>query len=145
MILTHQFVEYVPEQLEPGVLYVSIPYATVVHKCCCGCRQEVVTPLSPTDWELTFDGNTVSLDPSIGNWNFPCQSHYWIKRNRVHWAPQWSRADIDAGRAQDRSAKQRYFAVSASMDERQPDGRQNQNAGLLLRLKALLQRLTRLP
>lgn len=145
MMLTHQFVEYVPEQLEPGVLYVSIPYATVVHKCCCGCGQEVVTPLSPTDWELTFDGKTVSLDPSIGNWNFPCQSHYWIKRNHVHWAPQWSRADIDAGRAQDRSAKQRYFAVSAFMDEGQPDGRQNQNARLLLRLKVLLQRLTRLP
>ncbi len=64
-------------------LYVSIEFTTVVHKCCCGCGREVVTPLSPTDWKLTFDGVSISLHPSIGSWNLPCQSHYWIRHNRV--------------------------------------------------------------
>ena len=59
--MTHRFVEYVPDELEDGVLYVSIPFATVSHRCCCGCRHEVVTPLTPTDWSLTFDGESVSL------------------------------------------------------------------------------------
>jgi len=28
----------------------------------------------------------VSLAPSIGNWSFPCNSHYWITGNEVRWA-----------------------------------------------------------
>ena len=107
--LTHKFVEYMPEALDEDVVYVSIPYALVSHKCCCGCGEEVVTPLSPTDWELIFDGDTVSLYPSIGNWNFKCRSHYWIRRNRVEWAPQWSGEQIEAVRYLDSLAKDRYF------------------------------------
>jgi hypothetical protein len=105
----HQFVESVPQTIDDGVLYVSIKYATAVHKCCCGCGIEVVTPLTPTDWELTFDGESVSLGPSIGNWSFPCQSHYWIIRNRVKWARRWTRREIEAGRSDDKSAKNEYF------------------------------------
>jgi len=65
--LTHEFVEFIPDVLKDGTLCVSMEYATVVHKCCCGCGKEVVTPLSPTDWNLIFNGKTISLDPSIGN------------------------------------------------------------------------------
>jgi hypothetical protein len=60
-----------------------------------------VTPLSPTDWKLTFDGETISLSPSIGNWSLKCQAHYWIERNQVRWAGRWSRDEIEAGRASD--------------------------------------------
>src|SRR5437879_2927469 len=114
VILKHDFVDYIPDKLDDSVLYVSIKYATVVHRCCCGCGREVVTPLSPTDWQLTFDGETMSLDPSIGNWNFPCQSHYWIKHDRATWAPRWSRKEIEAGRSRDRSAKERYFNTTTT-------------------------------
>ena len=107
--LTHRFVEFVPEVLEKNVLYVSLTYGTVSHQCCCGCGREVVTPLTPTDWKLTFDGETVSLYPSIGNWNFPCQSHYWIDRNQVEWAGKWSKNQIAGERARDRLAKERHF------------------------------------
>jgi hypothetical protein len=107
--LAHEFVEFIPDVLEEEKIYVSMEYATVVHKCCCGCGKEVVTPLSPTDWKLIFNGKTISLDPSIGNWGFPCRSHYWIRNNRVKWAEQWTQARIEAGRAHDRWAKERYF------------------------------------
>ncbi|MBK7970270.1 MAG: hypothetical protein IPK08_15745 [Bacteroidetes bacterium] len=66
--IQHKFVEFIPDVIEGGVLYISIEYCTAIHKCACGCGNEVVTPLSPTDWEITFNGKTVSLDPSIGNW-----------------------------------------------------------------------------
>jgi hypothetical protein len=108
-ILKQEFVEYIPGELSDGVVYVSIPFATAVHKCACGCGNEVITPLSPTDWRLTFDGKTISLQPSIGNWNFPCQSHYWIFRNQVRWAPRMARSDIEAGRRRDRRGKEAYF------------------------------------
>ena len=62
IVLKHEFVEFIPEHLPEGTIYVSIRFATASHKCCCGCGKEVVTPLSPTDWKLTFDGETISLD-----------------------------------------------------------------------------------
>ena len=117
--LTHQFVEYIPQELKDGTVYVSISFATAAHKCCCGCGTEVVTPLTPTDWQLTFDGETISLDPSIGNWSFECQSHYWIRRNRVKWAPRWSQRETQAGRSNDRRAKQRYFESADTLSRTQ--------------------------
>lgn len=64
-----------------------------MHLCACGCRTKVVTPISSTEWRLIYDGESVSLYPSIGNWQFPCQSHYWIRRNEIRWAREWS-ADL---------------------------------------------------
>ena len=103
------FVHHIPERVVAGEIYISVEHGTVVHSCCCGCEREVVTPLSPTDWRLTFDGETISLDPSIGNWAYPCRSHYWITRNRVRWAAQWSQDKIDAARALDRTTKKRFY------------------------------------
>jgi len=118
--LRHEFVEFVPEVLEAGTLYISVVYATATHLCCCGCGQKVVTPLSPTDWTLTFNGETVSLDPSIGNWSFPCRSHYWIKRNEARWAGQWTDRQIQAGRAQDVEAKARQFGETVEQETPRP-------------------------
>jgi hypothetical protein len=107
--LTHEFVEFIPDELKDGTIYVSLPYATVAHKCCCGCGNEVITPLSPTDWKLIFDGESISLHPSIGNWSFACQSHYWIDRNGIKWARRWSQEEIDDGRDYDSMAKESYY------------------------------------
>ncbi len=107
--LTPEFVEYIPENLSNGVLYVSMIYATAVHLCCCGCEEEVVTTLSPSDWQMTFDGRAVSLTPSIASWNLACQSHYWIIKNQVAWSGRWSSRHIDAGREWDQRRKAAYF------------------------------------
>jgi hypothetical protein len=78
-----------PPTLEEGIVYISIKYGIISHKCCCGCGNEVVTNLSPNGWSLIYDGQTVTLHPSIGNWNFKCRSHYWIRKDRVEWAEDW--------------------------------------------------------
>ncbi|MHB0886809.1 MAG: DUF6527 family protein [Bacillota bacterium] len=119
--LTHRFVDCIPTHLEDGVVYVSIPFAMVAHKCCCGCGNEVFTPLSPTDWRLTYDGQTISLAPSIGNWGFACRSHYWIEHNRVKWAARWSQERIAAGRAKDILAKESYYGNSETGDKKPKD------------------------
>jgi len=111
LALKHEFVQYVPEVLEEGTLYVSFEYATAAHRCCCGCGNQVITPLSPTDWTLTFDGESVTLHPSIGNWSLPCQSHYWIRNNRTSWAGPMSKRDVDLGRARDLAMKKRYYTA----------------------------------
>lgn len=110
--LKHEFVEYIPNDLKEGTLYICTAFGTAAHKCCCGCGKEVVTPIGPTDWRVTVEGDSVSLDPSIGNWSFECQSHYWIKRNRVIWAPRWSKKRIAAARASDKLEKERYYSGS---------------------------------
>jgi hypothetical protein len=84
--MNHQFVETIPKELNNNVLYISLKYNTIIHKCPCGCGEEVVTPLSPYDWKLTYNGESISLYPSIGNWNYKCRSHYWIKNSTVVWS-----------------------------------------------------------
>lgn len=112
--LRHEFVDLLPPSLEPGVLYVSIKYKNMVHLCCCGCGSKVVTPISPTGWQLTYDGKSVSVYPSIGSWQLACRSHYWIEGNRINWAEQWSPRKIEAGYARDRLEKDRYYGSKPS-------------------------------
>ena len=103
MRLTHivpQFVTSFPEELEAGHLYVSDRFSTASHLCACGCGREVVTPLSPSQWVLTFEGS-VSLRPSIGNWLLPCQSHYVIDHGAIRWARSFTTDEIRRNRESD--------------------------------------------
>jgi len=109
MKITYKFVKFIPEKLDDKTVYISIDFCTVVHKCLCGCGNEVVTPLSPTDWKLTFDGDSISLHPSIGNWSFKCKSHYWIIGNRVVWSKKWSKEKIDINRKMDFAEKMNFY------------------------------------
>ena len=110
--LEPRFVEFVPEELEEATLYISMTYGTASHLCCCGCGTKVVTPITPTDWSMRFDGDTVSLFPSIGNWDQPCRSHYVIERNRVIPHGLCSEEDIEASRTARTEAKGRYYGAA---------------------------------
>ena len=119
--LEHRFIEHIPERLEPGILYVSMEYATSAHSCCCGCGEEVVAPFTPTDWKMTFDGESISLRPSIGNWTLKCRSHYVIDRGKVVEAGPWSDEQVEAERRRDRTAKARFYGESPKVEPlRQP-------------------------
>jgi hypothetical protein len=120
IVLKPEFVEFIPEQLEERTLYVAAKYRTVVHLCCCGCGRKVVTPLSPTAWKLTFDGVHITLHPSVGNWNLPCKSHYWIERNQVKWAGRWTPGQIEAGRAAEERARAEYYGEDLPQTEPKP-------------------------
>jgi hypothetical protein len=111
IILKYKFVEFIPAELEEDIIYVSMRFGTASHLCACGCGNKVVTPIQPTDWILIFDGKTVSFHPSIGNWSFPCRSHYWIRNNRVQWAGKLSQKEINLGRDYDRRSKEQYFGT----------------------------------
>ncbi len=107
------YVEFIPKTLEYGVLYISKKFRTASHLCCCGCGTKIVTPLRETEYALAEHAGLVSLTPSIGNWNDPCQSHYWIKDNRVVWAGPMTKAEIRQGRAYDDALKSAYFGKVA--------------------------------
>lgn len=107
--LKNHFIRNIPRELEVGVLYISMEYATAVHSCCCGCGEQVVTPFSLTDWKMIYDGETVSLTPSVGNWNLACRSHYIIKHNIIYEAGNWSEGRIKAERKRDKLAKSNFY------------------------------------
>lgn len=120
-----EFVEFIPASTTPGVLYISMAYATTVHLCACGCGNKVVLPLSPAEWRLTYDGVAISLHPSVGNWEFPCQSHYWIRGSKISWAPQWTKRQIEAGRRRDLADLKAHHAPAAT--RRPPDDSSDQS------------------
>lgn len=105
-----KFVEGIPEFLEEGVLYISIRFKTTSHLCACGCRERVVAKLSPEDWSLLYNGCDVSLRPSIGNWNFECRSHYFVRNNNIVWAGDMSEQKISTGRQANARRKKVAFA-----------------------------------
>jgi hypothetical protein len=54
---------------------------------------------------MVFDGETISLSPSIGNWNFDCKSHYFIRRGKIEFARIWSKDEIESGVKNDEKKK----------------------------------------
>ena len=118
--LAHTFIDTIPDHLDDGVLYVSMEFRTTMHLCACGCGNTVVLPLRPTAWSVTYDGETVSMRPSVGNWSFPCQSHYWIREGNVVWAGQWSAAQIEAGRRRTLEERSAVHAGEPAPEARRP-------------------------
>lgn len=84
--LTLRRVHYMPEVLEPGVLYVSEEFDVAIHLCACSCGNKIVTPLGMGGWSFEMQGEEPTLRPSIGSWQIPCRSHYWITRGSIVWA-----------------------------------------------------------
>ncbi len=80
-----EFAANIPRELDAGVLYVSMEHSTAIHSCMCGCGHEVVTPFGRRSWSVTYDGEGVSLWPSIGNAALPCRSHYILRDNKILW------------------------------------------------------------
>ena len=103
-------VHYMPKVLEPGLLYVSEEFGAAAHLCACGCGAKVRTPLGPTEWSVEETSEGPTLQPSVGNWQQACRSHYWIWRGRIEWSGDWTQAQIAAGRRREVQRRHAYFA-----------------------------------
>jgi hypothetical protein len=107
--ITVQNVEFMPKQLEPGILYVSQKYGTAAHLCACGCGEKIRTPLGPTEWAVTGSASCPNMWPSVGNWQKACRSHYVIKDGKIIWYGTWTLAQIAAGRQQEESRRRAHY------------------------------------
>jgi hypothetical protein len=80
--ITPVYVEFMPEVLEEGKLYISEKYGCAQHLCLCGCGIKTHTPLGDGGWQLIkHDNGKISLTPSISNYQFECKSHYILTKN----------------------------------------------------------------
>jgi len=102
-------VHYMPKELEPGVLYVSDEFGVAGHLCPCGCGNKIITPIGPTDWSFSDIGGKPTLYPSIGNWQIPCRSHYWIREGIIEWSYQWTEEQIKAGKKTEEKRRKSYY------------------------------------
>lgn len=98
-----------PKELRPCVLYVSEEFGIATHLCACGCGTKIRIPLGPTEWSVEETDSGPSLNPSIGNWQERCQSHYWIERGEILWAEKWTPEQIAAGRRREQERRQSYY------------------------------------
>lgn len=104
-----QHVHYIPGELKPGVLYVSEEFSTAAHLCACGCGSKIRTPLGPTEWFLEMSSRGPTLRPSVGNWQLPCQAHYWIYQGKIKWSARWTPKQIAAGRREEERRRCAYY------------------------------------
>ena len=98
-----EWVEDMPESMEPGRFYISIKHRLTEHYCACGCGTEVSLPLGGSGWKLMYDGDSIDIWPSVGNWRLPCKSHYLIMESKTIWCDRWSEEEILKGRERDRA------------------------------------------
>ena len=153
--ITHlrpEFVTSFPAPMNHGILYVSVEYNSCGHLCACGCGREVITPLSPAQWKFTYDGENISMRPSIGNWSLPCQSHYIVDCGKVRWARNFTADEIARNRFRDRVLLEGQYSADESLpgwpdeepdlpaDYLKPDGR---SGGIWKRMIRRLRNLAR--
>lgn len=103
-------VDYLPKELEPEILYVSKEFGVSGHLCPCGCGSKIITPLGQTEWRFSESKGKGTLYPSIGNWQLPCRSHYWIRKGKIKWSLQWSDERIAESRDSEESRRKLHYA-----------------------------------
>lgn len=111
-----QRVHYMPKELEPGILYLSEEFDVAGHLCACGCGNKVMTPLGPTEWSFQELEKGPSLTPSIGNWQLPCKSHYWIDGGKVEWSGAWSPEQVERGRRAEEERRRAHYESRKAKD-----------------------------
>lgn len=88
--LRPEYVDFIPSvaDMKEGVLYISKVFKTTAHLCACGCGNKVVLPFGNRVgmfWTLTERLSGVTMRPSVGSFNLPCKSHYYITDNEIEW------------------------------------------------------------
>ena len=107
-------VHFMPKALEPGVIYMSEDFSTAAHLCACGCGMKVRTPLGPAEWTIEEGKSGPCVRPSIGNWQQPCRSHYWIWEGEAVWAEDWSPEQVVAGREREAERRRLHYDTAPS-------------------------------
>ena len=108
-----------PPSLEPGNLYISVKHRLTEHLCACGCGTEISLPLGRSEWRIEYDGESVTVWPSIGNWRLPCRSHYIIEKGHTRWCLAWTEKEIRTDR---RATAKPRTPISREDDERSAGG-----------------------
>lgn len=73
------------DDMKQGTVYICDEFLVTSHLCCCGCGERVVMSIDPLGWRYGEKDGKPTFAPSIGNFCFPCKSHYFIRNGEVVW------------------------------------------------------------
>lgn len=82
------YVKFPPkiDSMREGELYIlATEMPSSIHLCPCGCGNIVVLPHDKNGWKLADKDGKVTIRPSVGSFNLPCKSHYYITDNKIEW------------------------------------------------------------
>lgn len=89
MRFKYEAVSKTPKELDPFTVYVNKEFEVASFLCACGCGHKV-TLLVPDGHSVENNGGFATVYPSVGVWDAPCKSHYYITGGRVDWCSSWS-------------------------------------------------------
>tara|TARA_R110000787_G_scaffold52497_1_gene123545 strand:- start:74 stop:484 length:411 start_codon:yes stop_codon:yes gene_type:complete len=87
----YRAVERIPVNLENGVVYHSEDFELAGFLCPCGCGHRI-TLLVPDSHQVWSHNGLATINPSVGVFDAPCKSHFFIRAGAVDWLSAFSGA-----------------------------------------------------
>ena len=89
--VTPKYVEFMTNvnDMKDNIIYISLKYGVTGHRCLCGCGLLTILPLNQKEdseeirnhgWGMTDNDGKLTFTPSVGNYQYPCKSHYIITK-----------------------------------------------------------------
>lgn len=95
MSYRYEAVDRIPSDIREGVVYHTEEFELAGLLCACGCGHRV-TLLVPDSHRVWSQDGMATVRPSIGVFDAPCKSHYFITGGRIEWLPAFSGAEASA-------------------------------------------------
>jgi hypothetical protein len=89
MKFVYEQADPIPKLMKPGVVYHDTEFELAELLCPCGCGHRI-TLLVPDGHQISVDGTTPSVSPSIAVCDAPCGSHFFIREGEVDWLAAFS-------------------------------------------------------
>jgi len=91
MNYVYRAVERIPANLENRVVYHSEEFELAGFVCPCGCGHRI-TLLVPDSHQVWSQNGLATISPSVGVFDAPCKSHFFIRAGAVDWLSAFSAA-----------------------------------------------------
>lgn len=88
----YRLVERIPKALDEGVVYHTEEFELAGLLCACGCGHRM-TLLVPDSHKVSDERGYATVWPSIGVFDAPCKSHYFIVAGEVNWLRAFSSSE----------------------------------------------------
>lgn len=89
----YRLVERIPNILQEGIVYHTEEFELAGLLCACGCGHRI-TLLVPDSHRVSDERGYATIWPSIGVFDAPCKSHYFINAGEIQWRPAFSASQV---------------------------------------------------
>ena len=86
-------IEYIPDKLDPGIVYHNKEFEIAALLCPCGCGHRI-SLLVPDSHQIYSENGLVTIEPSISVCDSTCKSHFYIKSGNIKWFHAFSESQV---------------------------------------------------